>query len=128
MREIIRKVLLIVVVMLFVMFLVYIITMAILQDPIVFDMTTKVCLNPELETIELPWIVRLLKKTEVEYKGTDTLGNKFSCFSYDLPPLFENVELNIIVSWHECRVTLFIGEGKAMDMIEDKFPLVVWNE
>lgn len=100
-----------------VLFAGYIWLMACLQGFIRVENPSCIALNPEEKTVTLAWYLDPL----VSHWNTSVSGDH-SKFFYELPDLFEDSELIIVVSWPDERCILYAGESRGMDGIDMDFP------
>lgn len=108
--------------------LLYLGIMAMLQGPIVREVTDKIGFLTSVKEIELPWYLDFWLENDLIFEGVDEVENHYTWFSYSLPDIFEDAEVVIIVSWQDCRATLFAGESRAMDIIKTEYPMIMWND
>lgn len=117
----------ILVLILLVIFAAYIVLMAMFEEPICIDLTDHVQLSVEDQTLQLPWYMCLGITYDYKLDATDMAGRQYTKFSYALPEIFESSELNCIVCWETKQVIAFIGDTRAMFVIDEAFPELQWN-
>lgn len=122
-----KKACLILVIISLVIFAAYIVLMAKFEEPICIDLTDHVQLSVEDQTLLLPWYMRVGITYDYKLNGTDMVGREYTKFSYALPEIFESSELNCIVCWETKQVIAFIGDTRAMFVIDEAFPELQWN-
>lgn len=122
-----KKACLILVIISLVMIAAYIVLMAKFEEPLCIDLTDHVHLSVEDQTLKLPWYMCVGITYDYELNGTDMAGREYTRFSYALPGIFESSELNCIVCWETRRVIAFIGDTRAMFVIDEAFPELQWN-
>lgn len=105
----------------------YLTLMVKFKEPMRLDLTEQVQLSVSSREISLPWYLGCGTRYVGKIDGTDDIGNHYTQYYYTLPDLFESPELNCIVCWETNSVIAFIGESRAMDVIEFEFPTVCWN-
>ena len=115
------------IVILIVIFIAYIILMVRFEDPICVDLTDHVQLSVEDQTLRLPWYMCIGITYDCKFNGSDMAGRSYTKFSYALPEVFESAELNCIVCWETKKVIAFIGDTRAMNIIDETFPTLQWN-
>ena len=110
-----------------VVFIGYIALMAMFEGPIISDVSDQVQLMPGMKTISLPWYMNLGVNGWGVQEGIDAEGNTYSQFIYELPELFESAEMCCLVSWSDNAVKLYVGESRAMEVIDRDFDFVQWD-
>lgn len=122
-----KKVLLIVAIFLIVIISAYILLMAKFEEPLCIDLTNHAQLSVEEQTLKLPWYMNVGITYDCKFNGTDVAGQKYTKFIYALPEVFESSELNCIVCWETKQVIAFIGDTRAMSVMDEVFPELQWN-
>lgn len=112
---------------LIVIFAAYIVLMALFEGPIRIDLTDHVQLSVEDHTLKLPWYMSVGVTYDCQFDGTDMAGQEYTKFIYVLPEAFESSELDCVVCWETSTVIAFIGESRAMHVVECEFPTVDWS-
>ena len=105
----------------------YIWLMACFEEPISFDASDQIVFRRETCEIELPWYHRIYTEAYGKLSGIDSEGNEYTKFYYDLPDIFESAEMTCVVSWKDETAKMYIGESRAMEIIDVDFPLVNWS-
>lgn len=100
----------------------YIALMTAFEGPIRVENPECIVLNAQEETIELPWYLRAV----AEHEFTMEAGH-LSRFSYALPDVFESAEMHVVVSWADSTCVLYIGDSRAMEIIDADFPNIIWK-
>ena len=81
-----------------------------------------VMLDPEEKSISLAWYIDLFAEHWYTFDSGDC-----SKFLFELPDLFEDSELVVVVSWPDARCILYAGESCGMDIIDMDFPDALWK-
>ncbi len=105
----------------------YIVLMVKFNDPISVDLTDVAELSIGNQTLTLPWYMRIGISYDGKLNASDTTGCQYTNFLYTLPEAFESSEMNCIVCWDTGKVIAFIGESRAMNIIDETFPYLKWN-
>lgn len=105
----------------------YIVFMAMLEGPIRLDITDHAQINAQDATIVLPWYLKLGIHEWGKNEGMDSNGVHYTCFSYELPSIFESAEMNCVVCWEKGTAIAYIGESRAMDIIDVEYMDVQWK-
>ena len=105
----------------------YILFMAMLEGPIKMDITNHTQINAQDATIALPWYLRIGIHEWGKNDGIDADGAHYTCFSYELPEIFESAEMNCVVCWEKETAIAYIGESRAMDIIDVEYMDVQWE-
>ena len=105
----------------------YIYILMMFQGPIVADISDRVRYDSVMKEISLPWYLMLGTEEDVRWDGTDADGNSYTWFSYELSDLWEDAEMNCIVSWNDESAKLYVGEPRAMFYIDEDFQNVEWR-
>ena len=100
----------------------YIALMAAFEGPIRIENPAFVSLNADECSIDLPWYLSAV----ITHDFTMT-ADGHSCFCYTLPDLFESAEISIVITWEEPSCIAYIGESRAMDIIDVDFPDIIWK-
>ena len=111
-----------------IVFIGYIALMAMFEGPIISDVSDQVQLMPATKTISLPWYMNLGVYGWGVQEGIDAEGNTYSQFIYELPELFESTEMRCVVSWVDNTAKLYVGDSRAMDVIDGDFDFVQWDQ
>lgn len=115
------------VLMMIVLFTAYVLLMARFEDPIRLDLTDRVQLSVEDQTIKLPWYLSIGITYDCRFDDADMAGREYTKFVYGLPEAFESTELNCIVCWETKQVIAFVGESRAMFVIDEEFSELQWS-
>lgn len=97
------------------------------QGPIVADISERVQYDSDLKEISLPWYLKMGIEEFARWDGVDADGKSYTWFSYELPDLWEDAEMECIVSWSDESTKLYLGEPRAMDCIDEDFDYVEWS-
>ena len=105
----------------------YIILMVQFETPIRLNLTNRINLSSATQEIELPWYCRWISRYEWCIEGYDRDGKHYTEYFYTLPSIFESAEMNCIVCWDTGVTIAYIGESRAMYVIDLDFPSVDWK-
>ena len=105
----------------------YIALMTRFEEPICIDLTNAAQVSVENQTITLPWYLEICTTLDCSFSCTDAAGNHYTKFIYAMPTAFESAELNCIVCWETESVTAFLGDSRAMFVIDTAFPALQWH-
>lgn len=111
---------------LLIVFVLYIVFMGFVDGGITIDGTGKVQLAQDAKTIVLPPYLRFARLWNTA-DGTDTEGNTYTNFMYELPDLFEDAEMCVVVNWTEGKSSIHICESRGMESMLDGHAGVVWE-
>jgi len=104
----------------------YICTLAMFQGPIVADISDHVQFDMSKKMITLPWYLSFGNRESAWWYGEDADGNTYTWFYYEMPVIWEDAEMNCIVSWQNKNTKLYLGESKAMECIKADYTYVDW--
>lgn len=124
---IMKKVCWLTAIVLIVVFVTYIALMSMFEDPICIDLTDQVQLSIEDHTLILPWYLRIGISYDCKFNGSDKSGQSFTEFIYALPEAFESAELHCVVCWETQNVIAFVGDSRAMFVVDETFPSIQWE-
>lgn len=111
---------------LLIVFVLYIVFMGFVDGGITIDGTGKVQLAQDTKTIVLPPYLRFAKLWYTK-DGADADGNAYTNFMYELPDLFEDTEMCVVVNWTEGTSAIHICESRGMEFLLDSHTGVVWE-
>lgn len=100
----------------------YIALMTAFEGPIRIENPAFVSLNTDERSIDLPWYLNI----GIEHDFTMT-ADGHSYFCYTLPDLFESAEMSIVAAWEEPSCIMYIGDSRAMEIIDADFPDIIWK-
>lgn len=122
-----KKICCLIVLVLMVAFAAYIVLMTKFETPICIDLTDQVQLSIEDHTLILPWYLHIGISYDCKFNGSDKSGQSFTEFIYALPEAFESAELHCVVCWETQKAIAFIGDSRAMFIINEAFPSIQWE-
>ena len=123
-----RRMKTVLIVLLVALFIGYIWLMARFEEPINFDATSQIVFLRETCEIELPWYHRIYAKAYGKLQGSDPDGNGYTKFYYELPAIFESAEMTCVVSWSDETARMYIGESRAMEVVDRDYPEINWAQ
>lgn len=107
----------------------YIYILTLFQGPIVADISDQVQYDSVAKEITLPWYLKFgsTELSQWNRNGIDKDGNSYTWFAYELSDLWEDAEMNCIVSWNDENAKLYVGEPRAMFCIDENYADVEWS-
>ena len=106
----------------------YVALMALFEGTIKADVSDRIHLIPSEKAIVLPWYMSLGVREWGVREGTDDAGNAYSEFIYELPEIWEDSEMIMIVSWEDQQAMLYAGQSRAMDVVDREYGFVRWEQ
>jgi len=117
-----KKITLAILCMTILLFCGYIALMAAFEGPIRIENPEFITLNVEDRTVDMPWYLNAIADHDCTF-----VSEGHSRFCYSLPDIFESAEMHIVAAWEEPSCVAYIGDTRAMEVIDADFPHIIWK-